>query len=183
MQENNPTKQRAPLSLISFVLGLIAVIGSFVWPIAFIVAIIAIVVGLRALSREKNDIKKRAQARRGIVLGFIAIVLVIMWVILTFTVLPKTNVDKRDNARINDLSLIEKQIAAYRQQNQRQLPNATDLSVSDLTNVKQITSSGQPSTSTVVYLTNTNCRGDTLKNGYALRIVLEETGKEYCRGY
>jgi hypothetical protein len=181
---SNATHIPSPTTAIAaLVLGSIAVVGSFVWPIAFILAVIAIILGVRFLVREKSDQSNRKRAKAGVILGAIAILLTIVWVIVTFVALPAATVGTRDKARINDLGKIEEQIEAYRQQHQRQLPTVENLSTNNLVNVKEITDNGEPSNSTVVYSLNTSCRGTTLKNGYALRIVLEETGETYCRGY
>lgn len=76
------------LAITSMVLGLCGIVAWIVWPVALVLAILAVIFGHVSLSKEKyGQAGGHGMAVTGVVLGYVFLGLVLAIVILTFTAL------------------------------------------------------------------------------------------------
>ncbi len=163
------------LAIASLVLGILAIVTSLVWYIGITLGILAIVFGVISI---KNG---RGKAIAGIVMGSIGIVLSLLIVWLVQAALPSMQQSQRDMARRNDVSVITTDVTSFMTENRGQLPSASDLTTSSLTQITTVTESGTPTTDTAVYKAGVNCDGAASTRAYAITVLLEN-GSEYCLG-
>lgn len=178
MTENSKTEQSESqgLAIASLVLGILAIITSVVWYISIVLGALAIIFG--AVSVKKQGRKK---AIAGIVTGGIGVVLSLLILWMVQAALPSLQKSQRDTARKNDVTVLTTDVTTLMTENRGQLPSASDLSTSSLTQVTSVVGDGTPTTEMAVYKSGTNCDGVASTRAYAITVQLE-SGSEYCLG-
>ena len=178
MSKVNKTEQSESQSsaIASLVLGILAIITCFVWYIGIVLGVLAIIFG--AMSIKKQGRKK---AIAGIVTGGIGVVLSLRVVWMVHAALPALQKSQRDTARKNDISVLSTDVVSFQTENRGQLPSASNLTTSNLAQIKSVAGDGEPTTDTAVFKAGVNCDGVTSARGYSITVKLEN-GSSYCQG-
>lgn len=155
------------LAIASLVLGILAIITCLVWYISIVLGVLAIVFGAVSV---RNRGRKKAIA--GIVTGSIGIVLSLLIIWLVSATLPSLQKNQRDTARKNDVSVLMSHVLSFQTENRGQLPSASDLSTSSLTQITSVAGDAEPTTYAAVFKTGTNCDGASSVRSYAITILL-----------
>lgn len=165
-----------PLAIAALVLGIISVVTFVFYPLSIVLGILAIIFG--SVSLKSSDHKK---ARAGMITGIIGLVLSILVVCLGVFAYPALLSGQKDAARRNDISNLNSQIMNFQSNNRGQLPTNQQLKTNNLSQINSISTSGEPTEDTALYLIGTNCRDESVPmRHYSVRILLEN-GKIYCQ--
>ena len=163
------------LAVAALVLGIISASLSLLWFISIILGILAIIFGAVAL---KSPGRKKAMA--GIVTGIVGIVFSIFIFFIVFLALPSLQAGQRDTATKNDIASLMSDIASYQAMNSGQLPDASELSAADLTNIYVVGSGDEPLAGKATYNVGVDCNGrETTQRDYSISTLLENKSV-YC---
>lgn len=165
------------LAIASLVLSIISLPASIFGYVALLPAALGIIFGANSL---KGRGRKKAIA--GLTVGIIGVILsLIMAIFIIPVAYSSLQQSARDTARKNDVSVLTTDVTSLTMENRGQLPNASDLATSILTQITAVTESGTPTTNTAVYKAGVNCDGAASTRAYAITVLLEN-GSEYCLG-
>lgn len=166
--------QNNGLAVAALVLGIVALVLCFVPLVGAISGILAIVFG--AIARKSH---RRGQAIAGIVTGSIGIVLGILCFFVVFAAMPALQRSQRDMARKLDVSNASSEVMSYQANYRGEAPTSNWLNDQSYTQINEIVSVGDPTTSTAVYTIGESCEGVTGGNAYKISVKLE-SGDIYC---
>ena len=138
--------------------------------------IIAIIFGTISIKRHELGHMK---AITGIILGSVILALVIIS-ILIFSAIPVLQKNSRNNMRRNDVSHILSNVVEFQSNNSGQLPSAKELATDNLSEIKAIYQSGEPTLETAIYKTGVNCDGSTSASTFSI-YYMNENGKTQCQ--
>lgn len=194
----NQQPARQGLSITSLVLGILSILLAIIPFIGGIFGIVAVILG--AISMKTRGRKK---SLIGIITGCIGLVLsILLSMLVVWVALPALQKSQRDTARKNDVStgqyselqksqrdtsrksdvsLLATEVSSLQVENNGKLPAAASLSTSKLSQIKSVTDSGEPTTSTATLKIGTNCDNMVSSRSFAVSVMLEN-GSLYCQG-
>jgi len=183
MNKDESKSKNSGLATASLVLGILAIVFGVIG-IGAILGILAIVFG--AVSIKDNKGKSLA----GIITGVIGILVVIATAYFVFNVMPKATSElqasQQDTQRKNDVGVLASDVTFRMSEDRGRIPDVSY--VNDMTYKLAVIDSAisgdsgaQPTASSAVYQTGTDCDGNSGTRKYSITILLDN-GSKYCQG-
>jgi len=168
------------LATASLTLGILATVLGVVG-IGVVLGMLAIVFG--AVSIKDN----RGKSLAGIITGAIGMVIFAVTLFVILIIMPNAvqnaQTSQEDTQRKSDVSLLATDVTTYMSNNRGQLPDNEWVSgmTYKLSVISSTASVGEPTTSSAIYVSGGDCKGNKSNRSYSITALLKN-GTMYCQG-
>lgn len=164
------------MAIAAMVLGILSIIFALLPIVSIPLGLLAIIFGILAIKKPG-----RGMAIAGLVTGIIGLLLGLLIFVAAAVALPSLQKTTRDNARRVEVNSLSNDVLSQASANRGRMPSSGDLSMAGFSQIKLVTSGGEPTTDTAVYDVGENCDGVSGARNYSVSVKLED-GETYCTG-